>query len=218
MLNKRIAIYGLVAMMMALCHPQACVAQPLHAQASASRSVPLDDYLINMGQKLSLFFTIEAMQSGHKTLSPLQIAVLPASPQPTSKEALILFLKSNLPSAAVFQDGHTANVIHIVETSLTKSGDYALQDHLDFSFSGRLNDLPDALSGPLQGRIGRQRFFAVGFTKMDLYTHIAFNVKGRTVRSLLTDFVPIPKYSHILWDAVTQEVNGKPVTLVAYHG
>lgn len=178
----------------------------------------LDDYLIRVGQKLSLFFTIEVKQSDQKTLSPLQTAIVMNRNQPTNKKELIIFLKSSLPYATVFQDKNVTNVIHIVETSLEKDNNYVLNKQIAFKYTGRLNDLPEALASPLQGRIGTQRIFAVGQMKMDFFTRVTFDVKDQTVRSVLTDPVPIPKYSHVMWDGVSQEVNGKLKTFIAYHG
>lgn len=218
MIDKKKAFRRLLPLMIALCFSQACAAKTTSVQPNTKQREQLNDYLIKVGQKLSLFFTVEVKQPNSRTLSPLQTAVVLSRPQPTTRKGLLLLLQGALPYATVFQDGNATNVIHIVETSLNDDGNYVLNKQINFKFSGRLNDLPEALSSPLQGGIGTQRVFAVGQVTMDFFTRVNFDVKNQTVRSILTDPVPIPKYSRILWDAVSQEVNGKLKTSIAYHG
>ena len=106
-----------------------------------------------------------------------------------------------------------------MDRSLQKDANYILNQDVNISYSGQLQNLPDALGKMLDNKITTRRVFTASHFSRDAITNVTVTANRLSVRDVLTDYVPIKTYSHLLWSAeAIQQSNGETSTNVAYFG
>lgn len=181
---------------------------------SPVKKVFLTEYLTAMGEKLGCHFTVEAKGPAENLL----YTQVPGDQNVKTIDDLKRKLRQELPNIAVGQDKRNPKILNIMDNQLSQGTDYVLNKQLDFTYSGALGGLPYTLGKQLDAVITTPNKFNVSHIHLDLVTSVQFDAKKQTVRAILTDYVPLAHYSTILWEADTDEFNGKPRTLVRYYG
>jgi len=91
-------------------------------------------------------------------------------------------------------------VIHLIDESLTRKHGYAMEKTASIHYSGAACFLPDELGKLLGGGIKR----GTGGSSLyafadDCKTKLDFHAHDEHVRDILTDHLPVSRYSRILW-------------------
>ncbi len=192
-------------------------------------SLPLDRYLTSIGSSLNIYFTLEIDNRGVRSgiskqknpshFSPLFGAVVSEETKISNVSVLMDKLHRQFPSIAIVRDKKITSIFHIMDRSLQKDANYILNQDVNISYSGQLQNLPDALGKMLDNKITTRRVFTASHFSRDAITNVTVTANRLSVRDVLTDYVPIKTYSHLLWSAeAIQQSNGETSTNVAYFG
>jgi hypothetical protein len=149
---------------------------------------------------------------------------------------LLSNLRRSLKGFTVEQDTENPKVIHIIEGILKQQKDYVLNKRTSLSYSGNLvscvikdaqgrnlvhgegivNALADKVGGIQNGTAEAD---SQG-TFDDCYTVVNIEATNETVRSILTDCIPLAGDKTILWRAVTTTTGreGRTNVLVQFYG
>jgi hypothetical protein len=201
--------------------------------------MPCEDYLFLIGPKLGCYFTLE-YQSYKLTRQPPRIEALITFTTNdlavASTADLVSNLRRSLNGFAVEQDVKNPKVIHIIEGVLEQQKDYILNKRTSLSYSGNLVNcvVEDAhgrnlihgegIVNAMANKVGDIRSGTAeagsqgGFD--DCSTVVSIDATNETVRSILTDYIPLAGYKTVLWRAATTTTGreGNTNVLVQFYG
>jgi hypothetical protein len=211
-MNWRITMLAIV-----LLAAEASVAAPVGPMGGkqGADNLPLGLYLADVGKRLDCYFTIE--QTGYPSRNVMSKAVQP-DPSVKSIADVVGFLGRALEDYEVFQSPGDPAVVHIVAAKTRAIKDYWLDRRMAISFDG----VPERLLGKIltstkgaeletSGSIGDRR-------GGDMITHVKVVAIDMTARSVLTEFLPLARYSRLLWVATTTPKDGTQVVSVWWCG
>lgn len=192
-----------------------CKANGLTRDDKTSQS-SLVAYLNHMGDKLDCYFTIEYYRE-MVSQEPLLGVTSVSNKEVTSIASLIELLKSQLPQALVFQDKENPTVIRIKSKALSGIVDYVLEQKETTRFKGPLG-LIFANLNQKHGAIRFPRSVSTNQSFADFLTKVSYSSKGRSIRSILTECLPLSRYSRILWAARTLRYDDQVETWLSHSG
>jgi hypothetical protein len=198
-----------------------CLVGLSDAEPNQEGSLPVVDvesYLYREGERLDCYFTLELDHEAELEGRGLGSLSMPLIPTTNDVAGLVSLLRKKWPNVLIFQSSSNPRIIHIEGASLAKSSDYVMEKEIDFSFSGFLQDVPNALGQKLGGRITEPRVYYSFQGSGDWATTIKLDARNRKVRDILTDAVPLKNYSRILWRSQTLTYDGKLQTWVQFYG
>jgi len=201
--------------------------------------MPCEDYLFLIGPKLGCYFTLEYQSykltrqlpriESFITFTTNDLAV-------ASTADLVSNLRRSLNGFTIEQDVKNPKVIHIIEGILERQKDYVLNKRTSLSYSGNLvncvvidaqgrnlvhgegivNAMANKVGGIQNGTTGDNS--QGGFD--DCSTLVSIDATNETVRSILTDYIPLAGYKTILWRAATTITGreGKTNVLIQFYG
>ena len=182
------------------------------------------DELTDEAQPLGLHFTIEAdHRDGEMRDSPLSPNagryVTPPAKKPATAKELIAQLAAWFPEAAIDVDPGDPKLIHIAEKSLQDKsrGANPLDQPLSVKFTGTMDDFTDRLGELTNGSIAPE-FESQGSVagEQHLEWPITVDATNKTVRQIVTDYLPTRHTVPILWDATIDTEQGKPVASIFF--
>ena len=176
----------------------------------------LKQYLVEEGEKLGCYFTIEDDAKGD---TPVQFSDINVLDQDSDTiDHLVDSLKQQVPNAIFERSIKNPKVIHIVASSLDQDKNYVMNQNLNFTYIGVLGMLPQRLDEHTDSHIGPRPFFYEGEASDDAITSVTIKAKNTSVRNILTDYVPLSNYHRIIWTSLTKHAAGKLDTWVQYDG
>ncbi len=191
------------------------------------------DYLFAMGQKFMCHFTLEYRGYALTGKSSVFNSMVTNDANVTTIPLLVAKLRRDLPGFNVAQNSKNPKIVHIIEQALAEK-DYVLNKRTSLRYSGNLvgcvvkdeagrnlvkgNGLVVAVAEKVGVVLdGTEEAGSQGAFN-DCVTVVAVNASNATVRSILTDCIPLGGYKTILWRAVTTKAEGKPEVLVQFYG
>jgi hypothetical protein len=193
--------------------------QSLPPQASERGATSLLLYLNKLGKKHDVFFTIESSWDNGGSRS---LASYPVS-QNFEEEALkdeMRRLAGVVPNITFQIDPKNPQIFHVVDERLASVQVYGMDQVLpDFRFTGMLTGLlAEIASRGIRVISAPSRSPGDPLSDgSDRSTSIQTSPASMTVRSILSDFLPLAAYSHVLWTATTQRRPGA-VTAISFRG
>lgn len=173
-------------------------------------------YLPQMARHLNCFYTLELKPDNLFTGPGVEDVTDDQSIKTVS--ALVKKLQKELSTFAVSQDEGNPRIIHLKAASLTNDKRYVLDQKTTINYVGRLRFLPDTLGQQNHLPIITQYAFSEAVISIDNSTLVRFSATNSTIRSILTDYVPLAHYNRLLWYAETKTREGKVYTQVNYNG
>ena len=173
-------------------------------------------YLPQMAKRLDCFYTLE--------LKPSNVFARPGVEDVTDDQsiktvsALVKKLQAELTTFVVTQDENNPRIIHLKVTILADDKEYVLDQKTTINYTGRLRFLPDTLGQQNHLPIITQDVFSDAVISIDISTIVSFSATNSTLRSILTDCVPLAQYNRLLWYAETKIRDGKVYTQINYEG
>ena len=205
-----------VGLFAACCQPNILSAEstdPASIPPVPSNLQPYEYFLCMSGEKLGCYFTIEASTDPKSCFNGLELRDEPVQ----SVGELIAKLNREIPGAAVIKDVNNRRIFHLVERMLLTDKRYAMERRVSINFSGKMNELADAL-----GKVTPDIKTKSGGTNLDFFdddvTTVCLRTKCLTVRQTLTVAVPLKQYPPILWKAMSSEQDGKLGTEIQFYG
>jgi hypothetical protein len=166
--------------------------------------ISFNDYLIHLGHKFNIYFTIE---SSYKDIRQYQDLSFRIKESPlTSVSNISSGLMQLIPHYLVIQDPNNPRVFNIIKASLLKDSNYVMnQIPESVDFKGTMADYIDYLGAKDKLlRIDSSRPTAPIIIE-DSRLPVDVSRKGITVRSALSSSFP-EHYDHVLWSATTDSV------------
>lgn len=201
-----------------ICSPLGKAEEPLAKQEA--KKVYWQLYVAELPKELYCYFTIERMPNmpGEKKYRcPFIRNDVTLDRNVKTVKSLVDKLRKEMEGIAVIQNAKNPAVIHLVDERLLKIDGYVMDKKVDIIYSGVIERLSQELEkripeiGPMRGGSLRDMFG-------DYVTQVKIDVKNQTVREVLTDCVPLEKYSRLLWRAKTRKMDGQYKTIVQYYG
>lgn len=196
-----------------------CLLLPAMADTKKqNNAVDLYVYLNQEGIRLNSYFTVEdQVDPGESVGTDILVE---SDPTVATSDALIKKLQKEQSTYSVIKDEENPRIIHLVDKRLFSQPKYYLNKKANIAYSGRLNDLPDKIGQQLHFDLAAKNEFAIGSESIveDSTTQVAFDAKNLSIRSILTDYIPLKNYSRLLWRAQTSD-NGRQLhTRISYYG
>jgi hypothetical protein len=201
--------------------------------------MPCEDYLFLIGPKIGCYFTLEYRSyklTGQVPRIESFITFTTNDLAVASTEDLVSNLRRSLNGFTIEQDVKNPKVIHIIEGVLEHQKDYVLNKRTSLSYTGNLvncivedaqgrnlvhgegivNAMASKVGGIQNGttEAGSQGAFD------DCSTVVNIEATNETVRSILTDYIPLAGYKTVLWRAATTITRreGETNVLVQFYG
>jgi hypothetical protein len=175
-------------------------------------------YVANCGEKFDCYFTIER-----------RLPVDQSKPPPAfhrqyradwrgveNLDAALARLAKEFDDVEILRCASNPKVIHLIQRGLRNTPDCVLDRKADIDYSGGLHGLLDALAAKY-GIALRERAIATN-DGIDLNTQTKISIRGKTIREILTEAVPLKGYYQVIWEANTYLKDGKPETGVGFTG
>jgi len=177
-------------------------------QSVEGKKTSLVRYLHQLGDQYDCYFTIEESWTPSEVRNSLESYLVPSNSNKKGEltSALALLTKA-VPHFTFQPDSIKGHIIHILDDRLLKQRQYGMDDVLsNVEFTGLLSDLVSVIAR--QGaHICLEAMFDIGDpsqVRRDWATVVSVKAENKTVRSLLSDFVPLEGYSRIIWIATTE--------------
>jgi hypothetical protein len=107
-------------------------------------------------------------------------------------------------------------VVHLIQEEAEQTQAYPYEKTVSLKLEGTVEALVDRLSEQVDGMAVRRMLFTG--ERRDLTTRIAIDTSRAQVRSVITDCLPLARYSRLLWEGTTVFSNDKPHFLVLHCG
>jgi hypothetical protein len=170
-------------------------------------------YLYRIGKKLNCQFTFEELARPDEDLKINAYVV--EDDAIDSIDEVIAKISKEVKGVTIRRSEDHPRVVHIIDDRLKALKGYALDEKIDLTYSGALDQLP--------GEIGKQvRHFGIklggDLLVGDHVSQVVIDVKDQQVRRILTDSMPREKYNSFLWWTETNLVGDEPKTVVQFYG
>lgn len=187
------------------------------AQASGNQamSLPLLDYLVELGKADDRFFTIEEAWKGDKPMNSLEAQWIQRPLEQKSLQQELERLRGGVPNFSYEIDKANSRIVHIKDARLAQQKGYGLESVIQrIDFMGKVNELPSAI-----GKLGIPVSLPVVMDirqSLDHMTEVQVKGEGLKVRDALSNFVPLEgRRGRLLWIARTK-LNQGEVSYVYY--
>jgi hypothetical protein len=193
--------------------------KPMSKDTSA-QTVPLLDYLHKLGDTYDCFFTLEESWLQGEPMNSLASYAVPDDSSKGKLPQELERLSALVPHLVFRSDPDNPRIIHAVDARLDDLHSYSLVQVIpSIDYTGKGNDVVGELAK--RGiRVAPQTGFAIGDPlAMRIDATTTFHMKGErmTVRSALSNCVPLSAYSRVMWIATTERRAGS-ITQVNLRG
>jgi len=183
--------------------------------------VRLGEYLTIVAMRYDCYFTIElASPADTHTEFQFHANVPRGIGRDNTVEDCVALLRREFPKYEIFRDPRNGAVFHIIDKDLKKTDDYCLDRAAAACYNGKLYSFPNYLGSQVRDLSGWTNH-CIGLPIYDDFTtQMNIDTRGQKdrVRSLLTDYMPLSRYSRLLWCAETHPGRGGSVTDIHYSG
>ncbi len=189
-----------------------------HPAQAIRHNMDLEEFLLDQGQKFSLYFTMEENWRGPNgsNLATLNIRI----PQELkSGDDLVAYLRAQRQDAEILSDPNNSKIIHVVEKSLLADKDYVMSKQTTVQFKETPAELLTKFFKESAGQFWGPPDFVSGAVGKDTTTKITVDARDRPYRDLLSDFLPLEHYNHVIWVAELHSTrDNKSAVEVLYRG
>jgi hypothetical protein len=184
-------------------------------------TIPVSEYLEQLGNQFDCHFTIEESWAHSEIMNSLASSLVsPHTPKPDDLNQRLAELSQTVPNFSFRIDKENGRIVHVIDSRLEQVNSYSLDQVVPrFEFDGTLDDLVRAISR--NGiKVAPQNSFGLGdpmASRRDFTTIVHVNAEKRSVRALLSDFLPLKNYVRVMWVATTERREGA-ITQVNFKG
>jgi hypothetical protein len=185
------------------------------ASGNQAMSLPLLDYLAELGKADDRFFTIEEAWKGDKPMISLEAQWIQKPFEQKSLQQELERLRGSVPNFSYEVDKTNSRIVHIKDARLAQQKGYGLESVIKrIDFTGKVNELPSAI-----GKLGIPVSLPVVMDlrqSLDHMTEVQVKGEGLKVRDALSNFIPLEgRGGRLLWVARTK-LNQGEVSYVYY--
>lgn len=186
------------------------------ASTPGTNQFPLDAALHAIGMAHHCYFTVEQLSEGGTSGSGLLQDKVDASQLNDSSLDVMKLLSSLAPEVSVTIDGTNKQIYHLRDASLTAGiADPLAQVLPSFTYNGLIYEMPWALHHGVPS-IKPEHFIIDETDLSKIYggNTVSFTASGKTIRSILTDYLPLTPSNAILWVATISRDPSAPSILI----
>jgi hypothetical protein len=204
-------------------------------QTETARAVmPYEHFLFDVGGKIGCHFTLEFQDYSLIGRLPRIRSETTNDLSEISATSLLSKLRRDLKGFTIIPNDKNPSIIHIIEQALEHQENYPLNRRITLAYSGNLvgcvvkdakgknlvkgDGLVTMIAKNVEGiasgsasHDGREAFD-------DCITEVSVDATNKTVRSILTDYIPLDNYKTILWRAVAAKQAGESKVFVQFYG
>ena len=193
-----------------------------HIQDAKATKVRLTDVLDKMGRKADCYFTIERVAGESNKLGMRAISVDPgAIGEASTVVDAVGAIKNGLSHLGLtaYRSKENPAVIHILDKVMEKrqGRHYWLNRRVDFVFSGMLYSGFGKLLRRIEN-VDEVSFFSTGDHGFDYATTLLISAKNTGVRRILSDSIPLSRYSRVLWRCKSTQSGRKVIVTMRFGG
>lgn len=189
------------------------------ARDTRKEKVYLRHFIYRAAEEAKCFVTIEALNPDSTDYRVDVEVEVPKVRHLRSADDLAKMLRPLVPGRDVVVEDTVPPLIHIIDPRLHKHKDYCLDQLATSKYQGHIEGFPNALGKSFGGNL---RSAVSGFVGMglidDWITTVDCRCKDRSVRKVLSDYVPFACYSRIIWEAQSYVEGSRLITRVRYFG
>lgn len=169
-----------------------------------ANSLPMLNYLFELGKSYNCFFTIEEAWREDDLTDSIINHWLQRTVQNRSLEQELDHLRQSIPNFSYEIDRQNPKIIHINDSRLAQQKDYALEAVIKtIDFTGKVHDMVNEIKR--QGIAVSALPITFNNESMDLTTVVRVRGEGLKVREALSNFIELEgRRSRILWVARTK--------------
>lgn len=184
------------------------LAQPENPMSKdTDATVPLLAYLHKLGNTYDCFFTLEESWVHGETMNFLASSPVPDEPAKGKLPQELEKLAALVPHLIFQRDPDNPRIIHVIDERVWDLASYSMSQVIPYiDYTGKSNDMVNELAK--RGlRVAPQTGFIAGDPlafRLDVTT--IFHMKGEriSVRSALSNCIPLANYSRVMWIATTE--------------
>ncbi|HVX85017.1 MAG TPA: hypothetical protein VH253_09395 [Phycisphaerae bacterium] len=186
-----------------------CVNGRLCFSETPSSPVTWSQALHSVAKKLDLRFSLEFRVKEEETTNPLaNPIIIPDTIQ--TKDDLMEFLRTSLPTADILVDQDAPRFIHIVEKGLSNDGNYSLNKKATLDVKGQLGNFIQMVTQKSQGAINFDTSSSLSNPVfIDKIPAAAVHAKDISYRSILSLAVEPDVEDALAWSAERLIIKGK---------
>jgi hypothetical protein len=190
------------------------------------------DFLRRMGDKYDCYFTVESV--GQERLDNNMILDAIVQVPTNAAQDLNGFMKSLtnnlhiewrlgnktvLTELVIDRMEREKPIIRIRDRQLAFVTNYSLDRTVSLEYEGSVDGLLEILEKQ-DSNIRKQRAFITGAAPivMDFATTVRISCKGKAMRDLLTEYIPLPGYNRVIWDSRSNGKQDSPCITIRFHG
>ena len=197
-----------------------------------TNKVVFSDLLREIGDKYDCYFTVESVgKEGLQNNKILDAIVQVPTNASQDLNGFIISLTNNLhiewrlgnktvlTEFVIDRMEREKPIIRIRDRQLALVTNYSLDRTVSLEYEGAVDGLLDILEKQ-DSNIRKQRAFLTGAVPMvmDFVTTVRISCKGKTIRDLLTEYIPLPAYNRVIWDSRTNGKQDSPCITIIFHG
>jgi hypothetical protein len=188
------------------------------ADPQQPRTLFLEGYLLQVGEKYDLYFTLETAWMDGEPSNWMESYKLKSPPKLDGIQRDLERLRMTVPNFTYNFDQANPKVIHIVDARLLGREAYGLDSQVNnIDYKGPLPGLVTAL-GERGINVSTARLMSIGDMRpRDNSTEVHVTAQNITVRDAITHFTPLEGRRRIMWDAATNLTSGG-VSQIQFYG
>ena len=181
------------------------------AQRGETRSVPLSELLMKVGETYDRFFTIEEAWKTGESMNSLEARLMRMSSESKTLEQELEQLRRSVPNLTYELDNRNPRIVHIIDARLAQTQGYGLESIIkNIDFAGSTSELVDSIGKQGIPVLPQRALFTNEFQDYGTVMHV--KGEGLRVRDALSNFIPLDeRKGRILWIARTKLGEGEVV-------
>jgi hypothetical protein len=190
--------------------------EAVESREHKSEKIPLEAFLRELGEKNNCYFTLEEAWREHRGEDLLGGTWVAREEKNGSVTDILAGLQKKNSNLHFEPDSKNPQIIHIIDSRLKRINDYSLdQTLMTFTFTGTTSQLISYLAQ--QGVGVREAVQPVGPILIVDSTTVSIKTEHAKVRDILSEYLPLDSYNHLLWKAVTR-FRADNITDITFYG
>jgi|SRR5215207_4520141 len=174
------------------------------AKSQRPQAIFLEGYLLQLGEKYGLYFTLETAWVSGEPSNWLESYRVKGPPKLDGVRRDLERLKKYVPHFTYVFDKSNPKVVHVIDARLVGRKAYGPDSLVEsINYKGALPGLVNSL-GERGIKVSTARLAAIGDTRpRDYSTEVHVTAQNITVRDAITRFTPLEGRRRIIWDSTT---------------
>ena len=183
-------------------------------EASATQSVLLTKYLVQLGKDYDCFFTLEEAWNDGESMNMMEAQWVQGFSEMKGLQQDLERLRQTVPNFTFETNKQNPRIIHIIDARLKRLKGYGLESRIkSIDFTGTVFDLVAAIGKQELHVLPQKSLLTNEFWDYRTVAHV--KGEGLKVRDALSNFIPLEPQKRIIWISRTK-IGQKEVSYIRY--